>query len=177
MSCGGIEGRAPASGTAECMILESWSGGRRTCWELKSEPRSIPISPNAYSRGHKNYITRFCFCNQITLHFVGFQKIINFTLHVSVSADFFKRYTIPLLSCKYESLTQGNRLNPNHDGSSTERDVPNEFCVLRNRSLSRVRKQPTFFLSVYSCKHGRRRRSDRARCSQRERYVQGRISW
>ena len=54
-------------------------------------------------------------------------------------------------------LTQGNGLNPNHDGSSTERDVPNEFCVLRNKSLSRERKQPTFFLFVYACKHGQRR--------------------
>ena len=27
------------------------------------------------------------------------------------------------------------------------------FCVLRNKSLSRERKQPTIFLSVYSCKH------------------------
>ena len=48
-------------------------------------------------------------------------------------------------SRKYEPLTQGNGLNPNHDGSSTEGDVPNEFCVLRNKPLSRERKQPTFF--------------------------------
>ena len=54
----------------------------------------------------------------------------------------------------YEPLTQGDGLNPNHDGSSTERYVPNEFCVLRNEPLSRERKQPTFFLSVYSCEHG-----------------------
>ena len=46
---------------------------------------------------------------------------------------------------KYEPLTQGNGLNPNHDLSSTERDVPNDFCVLRNKSLSRKRKQPTLF--------------------------------
>ena len=84
----------------------------------------------------------------------------------------FLDYTILLLSCNYESLTQGNHLNPNHDGSSAERDVPNDFCM-RNKSLSRGRKQPTFFLSVNSCKHDRRRRSDRARCSQGERYVQG----
>ena len=55
-----------------------------------------------------------------------------------------------------------NGLNPNHDGSSTERDEPNEFSVLRNKFHSRERKQPTFkqptfFLSVNSCKHGRRR--------------------
>ena len=65
-------------------------------------------------------------------------------------------------SRKYERLTQGNGLSPSHDGSSTERDVPNEFCVLRNKSFSRERKQLTFFLSVYSRKHGQRR-SDRAR--------------
>ena len=40
--------------------------------------------------------------------------------------------------------------------------VANEICVLRNKSLPRERKQLTFFLSVYSCKHGRRR-SERAR--------------
>ena len=60
-------------------------------------------------------------------------------------------------SRKYEPLTHGDGLNPNHDRSSTEHDVPNEFCVLRNKPLSRERKQPTFFLSVYSCEHGRRR--------------------
>ena len=61
-------------------------------------------------------------------------------------------------SRKYEPLRPGNGLNPNHDGCSTERDVPKEFCVLRNKSFSRERKQPTFFLSVY--KHGRRRIDD-----------------
>ena len=42
-------------------------------------------------------------------------------------------------SRKYEPLTQGNGLNPHHDGSSTERDEPNEFCVLRNKLLSRAK--------------------------------------
>ena len=60
-------------------------------------------------------------------------------------------------------ITQTHHTNPN-------RDVPNEFCVLRNKSLSRERKQPTF--SVYSCKHGRRR-SGRARRRQRRWHVQG----
>ena len=50
-----------------------------------------------------------------------------------------------------------NGLKPNNDGSSTERDEPKEFFVLRNKFHSRERKQPTIFLSVYSCKHGRRR--------------------
>ena len=49
-------------------------------------------------------------------------------------------------SRKYEPLTQGDGLNPNHDGSSEERDVLNEFCVLRNKPLSRDRKQPTLSL-------------------------------
>ena len=44
---------------------------------------------------------------------------------------------------KYVPLTQGNGLNPNHDGSSTERDVPHELGVLRNKSISRERKQLT----------------------------------
>ena len=44
----------------------------------------------------------------------------------SLSSAFF---VFRLSSRKYEPLTQGDGLNPNHDGSSTERDVPNEFCV------------------------------------------------
>ena len=61
------------------------------------------------------------------------KNISFFTLPVSVSAElFFLHYTIRrFLSCKYEPLTQGNR-------------VRNELCVLRNKSLSRERKQPTF---------------------------------
>ena len=47
-------------------------------------------------------------------------------------------------------ITQTHHSNPH-------RDVPKEICVLRNKSLSRERTQPTFF--VFSCKHGRRRRS------------------
>ena len=58
-------------------------------------------------------------------------------------------------SRKYEPLTRGDGLIPNHDGFSAERDVPNEFCVLCNKPLSREREQLTFFLSVYSCKSGR----------------------
>ena len=50
-----------------------------------------------------------------------------------------------------------NGLNPKYDVFSTERDEPNEFIVLRNKFQSRERKQPTFFVSVHSCKHGRRR--------------------
>ena len=57
-------------------------------------------------------------------------------------------------SANHDPLTQGDGLNANHDGSSTERDVPNELCAFRNKSLSRELKQPTFFLSVHSCKHG-----------------------
>ena len=72
-------------------------------------------------------------------------------LNVSCSACVRERAGPLKSSRKYEPLTQGDGLNPNHDGSSTERDVPNEFCALRNKSLSRERKQATFFLSVHSC--------------------------
>ena len=37
-------------------------------------------------------------------------------------------------------ITQTHHTNRN-------RDVPNEFCVLRNKSLSRERKQPTFLFT------------------------------
>ena len=33
--------------------------------------------------------------------------------------------------CKYEPLTQGHGLNPNHDGSCTERDVPKKSLHVR----------------------------------------------
>ena len=59
------------------------------------------------------------------------------------------------LFSKYEPLTRGDGLNPNHDGFST--DLQNEFCVLSNKSLSRERKQPTFFLFLCSCKNGWRK--------------------
>ena len=70
-------------------------------------------------------------------------------------------------SRKYVPLTQGNGLNPNHDRSSTERDVPHEFGFLRNKLNSRGRKQLTFFLYVYSCNHGRIR-SGRTPCVDNE---------
>ena len=92
------------------------------------------LSPSSTQK----YITRFyCWRSIIKLHYIFcfFQNRLIFTIHGSVSADFFLHYTIRLLSCKYEPLTQGNGLHPNHDGSSTERDVPNEFCVLRNKPL------------------------------------------
>ena len=91
---------------------------------------------------------------------VGARCLLNFSCSACV-----REGAMPLKSSrKYEPLTQGNGLNPNHDASSAERDVPNENCVLRNKSLSRERKQLTFFLSVYSCEDGQRR-SDRAhRC-------------
>ena len=40
--------------------------------------------------------------------------------------------TIRLLSCKYEPLTHGNRLNPNHVGSSPERDVPKQSSHVKH---------------------------------------------
>ena len=86
-----------------------------------------------YSRGHKKYITLFYVWRLFTkLHFIlGSEKIFFFYITRFVSAEIFLHCTIPLLSCKYESLTQGNRLNPNHDGSSTERDVPKQSSHAR----------------------------------------------
>ena len=73
------------------------------------------------------------------------------TLKQSSALAVFWNFRVPLVSGqeqgplkssrKYVPLTQGNGLNPHHDGSNTERDVPNEFCVLRNKSLSRERDE------------------------------------
>ena len=113
----------------------------------------------------QNYITRFYFWRLITnLHYIFLVSRIFYITRLGLCRDF--------LHLQIRAFDTREGLNPNHDGFSTERDVPNEFCVLPNKSLSRERKQPAFFLSVYSCKHGRRRRrSGRARSSQRERYV------
>ena len=43
--------------------------------------------------------------------------------------------------------------------ASDHSHVVRASCVLRDRSVSRKRKQPSFFLSFHSCKHWRRRRA------------------
>ena len=65
---------------------------------------------------------------RITLHDFIFGDEFLFTVHflVSIKIIIFLHYTFRLLSCKHEPLTRGNRLNPNHNGSSTERDVPKQ---------------------------------------------------
>ena len=80
-----------------------------------TELATCPSKAFAYRRGPKNYITRLI-SYQITLYFLVPRNII---------------CTIRLLSCKYAPLTQGNDLNPNHDGSSSERDVPKQSSHVR----------------------------------------------
>ena len=109
------------------------------------------LSPSSTQKIHYTILLLAINC-QITYIF---SELINFYNTRFGLCRFFLHYTIRLLSCKYEPLTQGNGLNPNHDGSSMERDVPNDVCVLRNKPLSRERKQHAWFF--YSCKHGRRR--------------------
>ena len=107
----------------------------------------------------------------------------NYFLHYAFRSLHFLHCTIRLLSCKCEPLTQGNGLNPNHDGSRTERDAPKQSSRVRVQCTlifacctikGIVYLLPTHFLSVHPCKHGRRRGGS-GRCSQRERYVQGRF--
>ena len=94
-----------------------------------------------------------------------------------------KHWAVRLLSCTYEPLTQGNGVNPNHNGSITERDVPKQSSHVREKCALNVACCESNFYQWSVCcphtscpsipaKHGRRR-SERARCSQRERYVQG----
>ena len=60
------------------------------------------------------------------------RKLINFFMtRFGRCRTFFLHYTLRLLSCKYEPLTQGKGPNPNHDGSSTERDVPKQSSHVR----------------------------------------------
>ena len=82
----------------------------------------------------KNYMTRFYLVinYQITFLFFGSQKIRNFHSTTFRSLQkFFLHYAIWLFSCEYEPLTQGNGLNPNNDGSRTERDVPKQSSHVR----------------------------------------------
>ena len=50
-------------------------------------------------------------------------------------------------SRKYQPLTQGCGLNPHHDGSSTERDEPNEFLCVAQRHIILKRAQTAHNLS------------------------------
>ena len=54
-------------------------------------------------------------------------------------------------SRKYEPLTQGNGLNPNYDGSSTERDEPKQSSHVKHafRSLSALDCKKAFFHCMF----------------------------
>ena len=59
---------------------------------------------------------------------VGACCLLNFSFSACV-----REGAKPLKSSrKYEPLTQGNGLNPNHDGSSTERDVPKQSSHVKH---------------------------------------------
>ena len=75
--------------------------------------KSVTFSPFSLRNSYWITITK--------IHFLVSRKIMMFYVIRFGLCRVFLHYRIPLLSCKYESLTQGNRLNPNHDGSSTER--------------------------------------------------------
>ncbi len=77
------------------------------------------------------YMILFLAINTQLHHFWGFLELILFYITRFGLCRTIVHCTIRLLSCKYEPLTHENGLNHNHDGSSTERDVPKQSSHVR----------------------------------------------